>query len=147
MKMSKKQIEELLSEFKDVPDICRKQVELQRDTYLSLINKMDEYSWENLFTTGVEIKEKEGDPQVFLTKLLVPVKFTVFIPNTDTENSSSVRVVSKTLSSLLEEKLKALGFYMGPLSQKTYTSDKGEISNPFRIYMDKDTRVARIVCL
>ena len=144
--MSKKQVEDALNEFKEVPETCRKQIELQRDNYINLINKMDEYDWSALFSTGVEIKEKEGDPQVFLSRLLIPVKLYLFTPDPEDESGVKVKVMTRSLPSLLEEKLRAIGFYLGPLGQKIYTSNKEEVTNPFKVFIDKKTRIARVIC-
>lgn len=144
--MSKKQIEDALNEFRDFPDICRKQIELQRDNYILLINKMNEYDWGDLFTVGVQLKEKDGNPQVFLSKLLTPIELYLFVPNPNDETGMKVDVHVKSLPSLLDEKLRSMGFYLGPLGQKVYSSNGNEVKSPFRIFIDKDTKIARIIC-
>lgn len=145
--MSKKQLKEAFESFGEIPDNCRKQLELQKDTYFALVDKMERYEWRDLFTTGVKIDEKDGDPQVFMSRLLVPIKLQVFIPMVDDTSSSKFTVKTRVLPALLEEKLKALDLYMGPIGQKVYTSTGEELQNPFRIAVDKTERVARIICV
>lgn len=145
--MSKKQLEEIIASLGPYPDECRAQITMQRTTYEHLIDRMDEYIWSDLFTVGVKIKEKEGDPQIFLSKLLLPIKLYLFTPSEGDANDPKVSVAIRTMPSLLETKFKALGIYVGPLGQKLQLDGKDDIVNPFKIYVDKTERIARMICL
>lgn len=140
--MIQRDIDEAFDLFVDIPDICQKQIEVQRESYHSLINRMNTYDWYKLFSDGVKIDEKDGDPQVFLTRLLSPVRICVFIPD-----NTEYKVRMKTLPSLLEQHLKSMDIYMGPLSQKITTTNGEEIQNPFRLFVDKKERLVRIICI
>ena len=144
--MSKKLIEEVLSNWGDVPDSCKKQIELQKEYYYRLIEKMEEYDWRDVFSVGIKIREKDGDPQVFMSQLANPVRLSLFIPSDESNDASKLVVRARTLPSLLEEKFRTMDIYLGPIGQKVMGPKGEEFTSPFKYVVGKD-RVVRLTCV
>lgn len=149
LKMSKKLIDETIKLWGEIPELCRKQVDLQRDHYYRLINQADEYNWDDLFTSGVKIKEKDGDPQIFIAQLANPIKLHLFVPSSDVSQdvNNKLNIKVRSLPPILEEKLSSLGVYLGPIGQKVMSPKGEEFTSPFKFIVNKEDRVVRLVCL
>lgn len=144
--MSRKLIEDTLNDWTDVPESCKKQIELQKEHYLRLLDKMEEYEWRDIFTVGIKIKEKDGDPQLFMSQLVNPVKLYLFTPSNESDDASKVVVRTRVLPSLLDEKFRSMGIYLGPIGQKVVGPKGEEFTSPFKYIIGKD-RVVRLTCV
>lgn len=142
--MSKALIDEAIKEWGDVPNICHKQIECQKNYYHRLINAMDEYDWDDLFTTGVRIKEKDGDPQTFINHLTKPVKLFLFLP---VQDGNPMIVKRSVIRPLLEQKLLSHDIYMGPIGQQIQNEKGEEFTTPYRYLVLKEERLVMLSCI
>lgn len=142
--MLKNQINEMILRLGDIPDRCRHQVDIARNHYHKLIDKMDEYEWHDLLTTGVKIKDKE-DASTFFTQIITPIR--IYACNIiDDSNGVSLSINGTSNLSVLELYLLSKDIYLGPLGRRIkYGPDQKDFTNPISIRMDKVTKVISLV--
>jgi hypothetical protein len=139
--MNRDYVNDALNEWNDAPIALRRQIDLQRDHYNRLIDIVEQHDWSLLFTEGVHIASSHGDVQALLSRIIYPIQLRLFY---DPKNGGGT-VLVKTLPSLLEEKLRSMGVYIGPIGCKGTTADGIECTCPFIYYINKEARTIQVV--
>lgn len=138
-------IEEVFNLFGEVSQLCSKQLEMQKEYYQSLAEKLEEYDWKDLFKQGVTIKEKHGDAMGFISSLATPMRISIFERNSEKMDDMNIKVDMRSFPSLLEFKLREFGIYVGPMTAVKVPESNTEISNPFKFLVGDDKKTVRLV--